>query len=290
MAAVTIKEVVDTIRMSSPKFLEKQQQKFDEKNNELSRKHMEEYADLNDFSKSPPKKIKGEHSIDEDLDAVNPLYNENLKGTTVNCSLCSLTYDLRRRGYDVTAKMSSQGNIPEELVKEIYNEKEPTLKMDGMDTWDQVEKKVLSEYPDGARGHFSIRTPFGMGHSMSFEIENRKMIINDPQSGKKGVDMNSDLFILYPPYMCSFDRLDHRTVNWKNASKVCAELKSDWKSHVPKRKTNEQAIPVSSENKKTKTNTNGRITDYQRMMIRKYKREHNTDLSDEEILKNIRGW
>lgn len=286
-AIIGISHAVAKRRANSPQFMKKMQAQNDEHNDMLSKKYMTEYADLRDFTDSHAKKIQGEHSLEDDLDAVNPLYDKNLDHTTVNCSLCSLTYDLRRRGYDVTSKMSSKGNIPEALIDDLYNEKEPSLKMEGLKSWDQVEKKVLNTYPDGARGHFSIRTPFGMGHSMSFEIADRKMIVYDPQSGRKNVKMDSDLFNLYPPSMSTFDRLDHRTINWKNASKVCAELKSDWKSHVPQRKSNEQAIPVTT--KHQQSNTNGRVTEYEKMMIRKYKREHDTNLSDSEILDNIRG-
>ena len=290
MAAVTVKSLVDEIRSNSPayknKILKKLQEESDLSNDALSKELMYKYADVRDFSDGEARKIEGKHSIDEDVDAVNPMYDKDLKGTTNNCALCSLTYDLRRRGYDVTAKMSSEGNVPELLIDEIYSGKEPPLKMTGLESWDQVEKKALKTYPDGVRGHFSIRTPFGMGHSMAFEVKDRKLIIIDPQNGSKNVKMDSDLFVLYPPSMSSFNRLDHRAINWKNVSKACAEMKPDWKNLVPKRKTKEQAIPVVPEDQRK----NGRITDYQRMMIRKYKREHDTDLSDDEILKNIRGW
>ena len=51
----------------------------------------------------PYKKIRGIHTIDEDLKAVNPKYKPNSEWAR-NCQKCVPTYELRRRGYDVTAK------------------------------------------------------------------------------------------------------------------------------------------------------------------------------------------
>lgn len=48
------------------------------------------------------KKIKGEHSISEDLKSVNPNYSKN-GYYKINCQRCSYAYELRRRGYDVEA-------------------------------------------------------------------------------------------------------------------------------------------------------------------------------------------
>ena len=55
-----------------------------------------EYIDKN-FAK-----IKGDHSVEDDLKAVNPLYNTSGK-YQINCQRCSYAYELRRRGYDVEA-------------------------------------------------------------------------------------------------------------------------------------------------------------------------------------------
>lgn len=55
-----------------------------------------EYIDSN-FTK-----IKGEHSIEDDLAKTNPKYNES-GYYHINCQRCSYAYELRRRGYDVEA-------------------------------------------------------------------------------------------------------------------------------------------------------------------------------------------
>ena len=50
-------------------------------------------------------KIIGDHTIEEDLKAVNP------KSFRYNCQKCVCTYEARRRGYNVTAKPTPTGGI-----------------------------------------------------------------------------------------------------------------------------------------------------------------------------------
>lgn len=49
------------------------------------------------------KVIEGEHSLTDDLQAVNPKYSTGNKLYTNNCGNCSATFEMRRRGYDVEA-------------------------------------------------------------------------------------------------------------------------------------------------------------------------------------------
>lgn len=71
-------------------------EKLEAKAKAKAEKLSQEYIDKN-FSK-----IKGEHTIEEDLSAVNPHYKEG-GYYTINCQRCSFAYELRRRGYDVEA-------------------------------------------------------------------------------------------------------------------------------------------------------------------------------------------
>ena len=71
-------------------------EKLENKAKEKALKLSQEYIDKN-FSK-----IKGEHTIEQDLIAVNPHYKEG-GYYTINCQRCSFAYELRRRGYNVEA-------------------------------------------------------------------------------------------------------------------------------------------------------------------------------------------
>lgn len=48
-------------------------------------------------------RIKGNHSVTDDLRATNPRFNDGPEWQ-LNCQRCVPTYEMRRRGYDVTAK------------------------------------------------------------------------------------------------------------------------------------------------------------------------------------------
>lgn len=76
--------------------------KLEEKAKEKGLELAKEYVDKN-FSK-----IKGEHSIEEDLKKVNPNYNKG-GAYRINCQRCSFAYELRRRGYDVEANPNNNG-------------------------------------------------------------------------------------------------------------------------------------------------------------------------------------
>ena len=68
------------------------------------------------------KKKTKEYTAEEDMDYVNPYYDESGSAWTENCAYCTAAYELRRRGYDVEANSSpyTNGNEPNtvhEIVK-----------------------------------------------------------------------------------------------------------------------------------------------------------------------------
>lgn len=92
------KKDIDTIITS------KRGEIFDrETEKKLSEKAKQKGFELADkYIKDNFKKIKGEHSIEDDLKAVNPRYSEN-RYYQINCQRCPFVYELRRRGFDVEA-------------------------------------------------------------------------------------------------------------------------------------------------------------------------------------------
>lgn len=179
---------------------------------------------------APPKMIKGKHAMDDDIKAVNPMYDQSVPGTVTNCVLCSVTYDLRRRGYDVTSKTCETGIYGDRLLSDIYGKHD-------VDTHDHVggnfallENSILKKYPEGSRGAMTIRLkPYygGMSHSMAFEVKNGKVIVVDAQSGKK-YDLSDreqmKVFGLYQASSTTTVRLDNLKVNWENANIASAEM------------------------------------------------------------------
>lgn len=175
-----------------------------------------------EFSASnPPSKIKGPHSADDDMKAVNPLYKEGGMDARNNCVLCSVTYDMRRRGYDTCAKLTKNPTHFPEIMKEVYGEY-PDMGNSGDPTFADVEKKMLSQYKDKTRGIMVVSGAFG-GHAIAFEVEDRQVIIRDAQSGKK---MRTEDLAKYGfnPWFTTTFRTDDKKVNFEGLNFTTAEL------------------------------------------------------------------
>lgn len=248
---------------------------------ELSKEVLKDIATTREFSDSaPPKKIEGSHSIEEDMAAVNPTFNQTISGTSNNCVLATLAYDMRRRGYDVTANLAKRGMYPLKTIGDMYEgaavryvgtegTKVFETKSSG---WDRVTNNILKAYPEGSRGYIGVGSSKGGGHAMAFEIQNGKVMVIDAQSNVKR-DLRTDKQLSWcEPSSTSVCRLDNLKVKMSGASVACSELKSDWKQNV----------------NRARIDSGAHITMAQKKQIREYKREHpDSGLSDKEILKNL---
>ena len=267
------------------------QTNIDKDNDKLSTQYMKDYAEIKKFSdQDPPKQIKGKHSVEDDIAAVNPLFDQTKDYTTVNCSLCAATYDLRRRGYDVTAKMCRKGTYTLELLKDMYgvDEKQHDL-YSGTKNWDELEKKVIEKYPEGARGMINVHSPYsGMGHSMVFEVQKGKMRVMDPQSGDTDVNIRDEKWNMMYPSLTNTIRLDDKKVNIAAISRSSAQMKDDWKSHVPERPKSTVKPDIHAKEKKAGSSPNY-MPDYYKNFAEQYKKDHpNTKLSTNQIIDIVR--
>lgn len=144
----------------------------------------------------------------EDLKRVNPDFNDFNSNSKSNCVLCTMTCEMRRRGYDVTANKAGIGYFDKEIEKMFknyktehidnpkYRENKNTENYDkGADPYSgggkvfaqRVISKIESSQPEGSRGNLSViwgGMYGGGGHSMYYEIKNGKMVVYDGQSGK----------------------------------------------------------------------------------------------------------
>lgn len=122
-----------------------------------------------------------------------------------NCAACTLTYDLRRRGYDVTARDENStandgtgtvGMIDEDIAKCYKNTTEDDfvtaddiLRKAGLQSdtipgaLRKLEKELVNQ-GEGARGQFLVDWKDGGRHSVSYEVENGKVVIRDCQTNK----------------------------------------------------------------------------------------------------------
>lgn len=156
------------------------------------------------------KLIQGDHSETDDLAKVNPGYKNFSETTKNNCMLCTTTYDLRRRGYDVTVGGANDGYYEGTMMS--WYKGEPKLKV--MDSASSTSKKYkeLQALPEGSRGNLCVQWKQGGGHSMFFEIKDGDVIIRDGQTNKmyKGGQAKQ---ILKETGMCKYVRLDNLEPN-----------------------------------------------------------------------------
>ena len=225
-------ETIDKLGKVNVKKSEKLNQQRTIANEKLSNKLLWSISDNRVFSESnPPKEIKGNHSIDDDLRDTNPLYDPfNSSGTTNNCALCSFTYDLRRRGYDVTAKASVTGVQPKRSMKDLYED--PKMDVIAEESWPDVFKTASEYYPEGARGVVSMvggKGKNGYGHAVVFEIQNGKCVFLDPQINDRHTAVSLTLAKNFDPQYVEFIRTDNLKVNFSKLNTICNEFKDSWK-------------------------------------------------------------
>lgn len=268
------------------------QNRFTEDSKKISKELIGDISEHKEFSReNPPKKIQGEHSIDDDMHAVNPLYaGEAVPGTTNNCVLCSFTYDLRRRGYDVTAKPSNVGNYPDVLMTDLYEGAHADMLRGN--TWGQVLQNAVKKYPEGARGVLGVYGPFGGGHEMAWEVHNGRVEIIDGQR-----NVRSSLEELketgWVPGKAQFIRTDNLKVKMNAISKVASELKPDWKQTVREKNKNKvtgQNATLDDSNISTKSSKKMTKSEKREALEKLWKKEHKGTYFDAEARKSMDRW
>lgn len=180
-------------------------------------------------------KKDGAYSEKEDLAAVNPGYMDMRTNTKNNCMLCTTTYDMRKRGYDVTAQLDSVGYNFKDLKKwypkakvvnnERFDENGKPLK-----TRDYINKTMesLLSQGDGARGNFMMMFNTGGAHSIAYEVQNGSVIFKDGQtnsvyrSGKwGGMSLYTPEMLISQSRVNSFARLDDVKPDIEMIKKEC---------------------------------------------------------------------
>lgn len=184
-----------------------------------------------------------EMTADEDMERVNPAFKNWDQNTKNNCTLCTMAYELRRRGYDVQARKATQGYDANDLVKDWYKNSKPKITEGSMSSQDILDAMAKGEAPtikkenqdhmiqntlstvkkqkDGARGQLSIVWDQSIsGHSVSYAVENGEMTIYDTQSNKKFVGDKACEKYLRKTSQVSVTRLDNCQINTKYIKEV----------------------------------------------------------------------
>jgi hypothetical protein len=133
------------------------------------------------------KVIEGDHTIQADLEAVNPNYGKEADYNE-NCGNCIAAFEMRRRGFDVEANPRMAMPIKEWLdMFEEFKALKPASesKVGVLD----ILTREISSWGEGARG-----TIYGVwdwrenyGHFFSVEVCKGKVMFVDSQDGKSDV-------------------------------------------------------------------------------------------------------
>lgn len=166
-------------------------------------------------SKTGLREKPNEMSIEEDVKRINPLYKDVTDQSKHNCVLCSVTYDLRRRGYDVTAKGAAIGYDNDEVsawynnkisYATIPNEKKNKVSVDN----------VINELSkDSGRGILNIGWPGGGGHAIAYDNSGGQLKIIDGQSAEVMTDVKDIKKALKHAVCAEYARTDNLTINPK---------------------------------------------------------------------------
>jgi hypothetical protein len=140
---------------------------------------------LDRFSKGDP------IPIDEAIKGTNPRYNPNVEAYNSNCARCVQNYELRRRGFDVTAnayKADSsqfQFNYINATWKDLENKSAQLSKkyVANAKVRDRLSSDIIAQNPEGARGFLQMGWKGrNVGHVINWEIKDGEVQFIDAQT------------------------------------------------------------------------------------------------------------
>jgi hypothetical protein len=167
------------------------------------------------------KRIEGEWSNQEHLEAINPNYGTGAKALTTNCGNCTVANELRYQGYDVVAlpNLIGEGLSIYELADMFDGatvriaSKLSTTDVPSEMVW-KLEQDVLT-WGEGARGAIRGKWLWNndgkAGHLFSLEVRNGEVKYDDGQIGKENVKYLEDM----RPQSIQYVRLDNTKPNDK---------------------------------------------------------------------------
>jgi hypothetical protein len=165
------------------------------------------------------KKIEGKHTAAQDFEATNPNYGRGLPGYESNCQRCVPTYEMRRRGYDVTAKPQPENDLLQkpEYLASMFDGAEVIRYYNGSGL-PEIEA-AMKEWGDGARAEVVIGLKRS-AHAFVAEQKNGHTFFRDPQ---RNLVSCHDLFAKAESEKTLLFRVDNLEVN--SEIEKCCEAK-----------------------------------------------------------------
>lgn len=135
--------------------------------------------------------IDGEHSVSVDLKNTNPNYEPDEQNSpwSINCQRCVPAYEMRRRGYDVTATPKPQPVNTSDLCYRPFAVWENPVIMNTTGNGRQDIEQQMAQWGDGARAQVTVIWNDGDGgHTFIAEQENGRTRFIDPQTGSENTN------------------------------------------------------------------------------------------------------
>lgn len=160
-----------------------------------------DYIIPNTLNEAIGKKGKSMSEADAMFNA-NPYYSDNYSEFSANCQRCVWAYEMRRRGYDVMALPTYDGDSMPISGNWMKVMKGTTLvdigKTTEKATINNIEKQMAS-WGEGSRGIIRLKWAGGnSGHVINCEYTNGKLHVYDVQSNKRNT--GKKLLEEYLPY------------------------------------------------------------------------------------------
>lgn len=136
-------------------------------------------------------RIPGDHDMESDLSEVNPNYDED-RMWKVNCQRCVPTYELRRRGYDVTA-LPAPSDADTHLAYHPFDAWEnPDVHNASGNGYNDIVT-AMEDWPDGSRAQVVVEWDgVNSGHTFIAEKIDGEVHFIDPQSNETDVSYYFD--------------------------------------------------------------------------------------------------
>lgn len=163
----------------------------------------------------------------EDIKNVNPNFDTLLPGSRTNCMLCSMTMEMRKRGYDVSAMRDTGSGYYGEEISRFFPGAKAKLaglrsEFDNVNSYVNHSISEIKKNPNGSRGEITVSwlgnsedEMFG-DHAMYWEIKDNKLRIIDAQC-RMVFDNPSE--ILAGTKMVNYTRLDNLPFNSEELKK-----------------------------------------------------------------------
>lgn len=179
-------------------------------------------------------------SKEDDMKYINPSYYDRKSRSKQNCMACTTAYELRQRGYDVSAnkgfaassdeclkrwfpdvKINRMNSFPQDF-KEKSKERDRAVSLamygENKDLSERTNKALLSQ-GNGARGNLMLSFSIGAGHSVAYEVNDGKLTVRDCQDNSiyEGKKLNNILMSCYDINYARTDNLKFDTKKIKEA-------------------------------------------------------------------------